>query len=202
MKLLNCFIFCLISLSLLKFCSANDHVNNSDFLLKALDNDPRFSVFTKGIKDSGLAKIFSKQTKIPRIVYAPTDTAFKNLPNSLSSVIESSDNIGIMRKLVRTHIFVGDMNSVGSEEKNDDLEVDGKLVRIYKTKDLYVKDMVVIGEQIRVGNSVIVPVDCVMYLQHSRDDARLASDVRSSYPLTTCCLFTEEEVTDFIDGLI
>ena len=102
---------------------------------------------------------------------------------------------------MRTHYFMGSLETLAEGQEMTSVNIDGDLVRIYQAKDLFVKDMVVRKDAIRVGNSTIVPTDCVMFLQPSSTDYRLTPADREKFPITTCCLRTEAEVSQFLKGL-
>ena len=167
-------------------------------ILEAIENDPRFSSFSDAVGTSGLEQLFSKQSKLPKTIYVPTNDAFNNLPSSIKNAV---GNEQVARKLVRTHYFVGTYENLAEGQEANRVNIEGDLIRIYQAKDLYVKDMVVRNNEISVGNSKIVPIDCVMFLQPSNTDFRLSAQQRDQYPITTCCLRTEAEVTAFLNDL-
>ena len=41
-----------------------------------------------------------------------------------------------------------------------------------------------------------------MFLQNSDNDYRLDLETRNKYSMTTCCLRTNKEVDEFVDGII
>jgi uncharacterized surface protein with fasciclin (FAS1) repeats len=171
---------------------------HNGFILKALENDRRFSTFTDAVATSGLEQLFSKETKVPKTIYVPTDAAFENLPMEIKNAIHRKE---VARKLVRTHYFVGSIENLAEGQEISRVNIEGDLIKIYQAKDLFVKDMVVTKRAFSVGNSEIVPIDCVMFLQPSDTDYRLSAETRNKYPITTCCLRTEAEVNAFLDDL-
>ena len=76
-----------------------------------------------------------------------------------------------------------------------------KILKIYKNEDLFVKDMVIINKDIEINNGLVRSVDCVMFVQPSKDDIRLDSETRNIYSITSCCLRTEEEVKLFLSTI-
>lgn len=196
-------IFRMISMCLMFsfFCSpsyANDH---EGFILGVLKNDARFKNFSNAVENSGLEQLFSKETKTPKTIYVPTDEAFNNLPDEVKEALSNMENSAAARKLVRTHYFIGSHQKLEEGEAVKSVNIDGKLIRVYQAKELFVKDMIVQKQEILVGNSKIIPIDCVMFLQPSSTDYRLSLETRNEYPITTCCLKTQAEVSQFMKGL-
>ena len=62
-------------------------------------------------------------------------------------------------------------------------------------KNLYVKDVVVIKEDIIAENGVIHIIDCIMFIQPSVQDSRLSPSQKDSFPITSCCMQTGDEVS-------
>jgi len=188
-------------LMLSSFCYpsyANDH---EGFILDALKKDGRFKSFSEAIVNSGLEQLFSEETKSPKTIYVPTDVAFNNLPDEVKNALANVGNTAAARKLVRTHYFIGAYDKLEEGQEMKTVNIDGDLVRIYQAKDLFVKDMIVQDQEILVGNSKVIPINCVMFLQASSTDYRLSLETRNEFPVTTCCLRTEAEVSQFMKGL-
>jgi uncharacterized surface protein with fasciclin (FAS1) repeats len=195
MKFVKLMIMCFLCNGFFSSAYADGH---EGFILGVLENDPRFSSFSEAVQTSGLQQLFSEETKFAKTIYVPTEDAFNNLSPKIKNAIDRQD---FARKLVRTHYFVGTYEDLAEGQEMNRVNIDGKLVRVYKEKDLYVKDMIVRNKEISVGNSKIVPIDCVMFLQPSDTDFRLSAQARKQYPITTCCLTTEAEVTAFLNDL-
>ena len=195
MKFATFITICLMCNGFFSSAYADGH---SAHILGVIENDPRFSSFTDAVANSGMEKLLSEETKVPKTIYVPTDDAFKNLPPSIKNAIGRKE---IARKLVRTHYFVGTYENLAEGQRMTRVNVEGDLIQIYQAKDLYVKDMVVRNKEISVGNSKIVPIDCVMFLQPSDTDYRLTAEQQRQYPITTCCLRTEAEVSAFLKDL-
>jgi hypothetical protein len=47
-------------------------------------------------------------------------------------------------------------------------------------------------------NIQIIPISCVMYLQSSYSDSRLSQEIKDNSLITSCCLLTDKEVSNFI----
>ena len=110
------------------------------------------------------------------------------------------NNIKYTTKIILTHIFNGD-NLKKDKDEGMVLSLDGSLYYTYKSKDLFVKDIVVQGKISKSNNFTIIPVECVMFLQQSSKDYRLDKAIQEKYKFTSCCLQTPEEYELFIQGL-
>ena len=195
MKLIGVIAICFIYSGFFTYAHADGHGGS---IMDALENDPRFSSFTNAVSNSGTEQLFSEQSKLPKTIYVPTNDAFNNLPAGIKNAIGRKD---VARKLVRTHYFVGTYENLAEGQQMTRVNIEGDLIEIYQAKDLYVKDMVVRNREIAVGNSKIVPIDCVMFLQPSDTDYRLTTAQKNKYPITTCCLRTEAEVSAFLGDI-
>ena len=80
--------------------------------------------------------------------------------------------------------------------------INGDQIRIEQAKALFVKDMVIQSQSIRVGQSKIVPIECVMFVQPSKSDHRLSSSQQEQFPITSCCLRTVKEVKAFVQHTV
>ena len=69
-----------------------------------------------------------------------------------------------------------------------------KSIQLFKRESLYVKDMVVVNENTSADNGVIHEINCVMFVQPSRDDPRLTPEQQKNYPITSCCMQEDREV--------
>ena len=54
--------------------------------------------------------------------------------------------------------------------------------------------MVIVKEDIIAENGVIHIIDCIMFIQPSFQDSRLSQSRKDSFPITSCCMQTENEV--------
>ena len=172
------------------------------YILKALKNTGQHNLIIQLINQSNLYDLFSKETVIPRTFYAPKDEAFKDLPEEIYKKIFVEKDSNIARKILINHLFAGKHEYTEvSENGMVTINLDGKILKIYKNEDLFVKDMVIINKDIEINNGLVRSVDCVMFVQPSKDDIRLDSETRNIYSITSCCLRTEEEVKLFLSTI-
>ena len=167
-------------------------------LIKDLSKTGIHSTFISILENNPLFLPLINNT-VKSTIYAPTDKAFKVLPEEFKKEIEVN-NIKYTTKIILTHIFGGN-----SLENNADadmvLSLDGSLYYNYEVGDLFVKDIVVKGEYFQSDNFTVVPVDCVMFLQQSSRDLRLDKEIQNKYKYTTCCLQSQQEYNDFVKNL-
>ncbi len=160
--------------------------NNHNKFVEILERSPLFLSLLNNTSDA--------------TIYAPTDQAFKDMPNKFKIDLEKKD-IKFSTKLILSHIFNGNNLNNSKTSEGMVLTLDGSIYFTYEVGDLYVKDIVTQGAPFYSGAYTIVPVDCVMFLQPSSNDKRLDKKIQEQFKFTTCCLQTEEELKAFYEGL-
>jgi len=178
---------------------AGHHEEGEGYMMSALEKTGQHTILISAIKAAGLEELFTEQSKVPRTLYAPNDEAFKKLPKALSDELFVNNNIKAIRKLLFNHVFAGthtgeNVKSTGTLTVN----LDGKILKIYKGDDLYVKDMVITEKDIKVENGIIHSIECVMFVQPSDSDSRLDLETQNKFSLTSCCMRTDLEVNSFL----
>lgn len=167
-------------------------------LIKSLSTTGQHKTFIRILENSPLFLPLINNS-VSSTIYAPTDMAFSLMPNDFMNEIKNN-NIKYTTKIILTHIFSG--NSLDSKkEEGLVLTLDGSLYYTYSAKDLFVKDIVIQGKVKQAGNFIIIPVDCVMFIQQSSKDYRLDKAIQDNYKFTSCCLQTPEEYAIFKKGL-
>jgi len=202
MKFLIKNLFFVLFLTFSSQAISGHHETMDAYMVKALKETGNHTILLEAIKKAKLTKLFNTETIIPRTLYAPDDNAFKNLPATLYKVLFESSDSKALRKLLLNHIFAG--KHEGKKVKATGMvsvNLDGKILKIYKDENLYVKDMVAIKTDISVKNGIIHSVGCVMFVQPSIEDKRLDIETRNTYSITSCCLKTEEEVKMFLKDI-
>ena len=195
-------LFRILSLIMAFFIStahAGHHEEGEAYMMAALEKTGQHTILISAIKAAGLEQLFTEQSKVPRTLYAPNDEAFKKLPKALSDELFVNNNIKAIRKLLFNHVFAGthtgeNVKSTGTLTVN----LDGKILKIYKEGDLYVKDMVITEKDIQVNNGIIHSIECVMFVQPSNTDSRLDLETQNKFSLTSCCMKTALEVDSFL----
>tara|TARA_B100001248_G_C27267777_1_gene401568 strand:- start:105 stop:689 length:585 start_codon:yes stop_codon:yes gene_type:complete len=163
-----------------------EQTKNHSILINILESNPLFlSIINNSIKST---------------IFAPTNDAFKNMPERFKNDI-NSNNTKVTTKLILSHIFSGDTLENEKKKGGLALSLDGSIYYTYDVGDLFVKDIVVQGNPFLSGNYRVIPVNCVMFLQQSSKDKRLDKEIRSKFSLTSCCLQDEKEFIEFYKGL-
>ncbi len=183
----------------MSIANAGHHEEGNSYMMAALEATGQHNILISAIKAAGLEKLFSEQSKVPRTLYAPNDEAFKKLPKALSDELFVKNNKKAVRKLLFNHVFAGSHS--GENVKSEGtltVNLDGKILKIYKEGDLYVKDMVITEKDITVKNGIIHSIECVMFVQPSDTDSRLDLETQNKFSLTSCCMRTDLEVNSFL----
>jgi uncharacterized surface protein with fasciclin (FAS1) repeats len=181
---------------------AGHHEEASSYMMQALEKTGQHSILISAIRKSGLEKLFSLESKVPRTLYAPNDEAFKKLPAALSDEFFVKNNTKALRKLLLNHVFAGTHSGDNVKESGTlTVNLDGKILKIYQGDDLYVKDMVITEKDINVDNGIIHSIECVMFVQPSVEDKRLDLETRNKFSITSCCMRTDLEVEMFLSDV-
>ena len=172
-----------------------------NYLLKAIQENKDFSTFYELIKIANYSELFKEKTQFKKIVYIPNNEAFLNLPKKIKDKIKQEN---IAKKIIKTHLYSGEVKEVFKDPNKkvmilERFEANGEKVKIFRNKDLFVKDVVNKELDIFTGDHKIIPIDCVMYLQYSSDDKRLTPKQQASSQITSCCLLTDDEIEQFVN---
>ena len=163
-----------------------------------ITSDERFATFAVMVEDAGVEHLFNGEVAINATVYIPTNAAFLTMPSPVTSALRVSENKNSLVKLIKSHYFIGTVNNLKDGEYFITTNMNGDRIRIEQDKNLFVKDMIIQDKPITVGQSKIIPVQCVMFVQPSISDHRLSLDQQERYRTTSCCLRTMDEATIFL----
>ena len=174
-------------------------------ILEFLGKSKEYNLFYKLIKKAKYEELFIKESKYKKVLYIPTDNAFKNLPLRLQKYIWNDSDNSAAKKIIKTHLYTGSVKQVFKDPSKkvviiNRFEINGEKVKIYSNDDLFVKDMVSKKEIILKGNIEIIPISCVMYLQPSYIDDRLSDLEKKESIVTSCCMLSDNEIDSFIKG--
>ena len=196
-KLIVILMFFTVSISY-----ADHHEGKDSYMMKALESTGQHGILISAIKTAGLEKLFNKESKVPRTLYAPNNNAFSKLPKALSDEFFVKNNTKALRKLLLNHVFAGTHSSDNVKSTGTlTVNLDGKILKIYQGDDLYVKDMVITEKDLNVDNGIIHSIECVMFVQPSVEDKRLDLETRNKYSITSCCMRTDLEVDMFLSDV-
>ena len=82
------------------------------------------------------------------------------------------------------HLLTGQkISSDFGEDATTVVTVSNKPLQLFKKDSLFVKDMVVVKENINANNGVIHHINCLMFVQPSEDDYRLTESQKKIFQL-------------------
>ncbi|MBB5351871.1 putative surface protein with fasciclin (FAS1) repeats [Haloferula luteola] len=131
----------------------------SDTVLKAIEDGTTFQVLTTAIKAAGLEEDLAKAGAIT--VFAPTDEAFRKLPEGTLTELLAPENKLKLRQLLLSHVFPGKIMAASMKDTEIkamsgdlmEIDVDGTTVELEESK--------VVNADIQASNGVIHVIDKV-----------------------------------------
>ena len=175
------------------FLFSSDLFSKENNLYDIISKNSNLSTFKDYLDKTGLDNVLQKKIPYNWTVYAPSNKAFENTPKELEKLI-LKDNY-YSKRLFTDHILTKEiLASDFTEQITTELTVSNKPVKLYRSENLFVKDVVVVKEDIIAENGVIHIIDCIMFIQPSSQDSRLSPSQKDSFPITSCCMQTESEV--------
>ncbi len=183
----------MIFFAFIVFLFASDLNASQKSVYELIENNQDLSIFKKYIDNTGLDDVLKKKIPYNWTVYAPSNAAFENIPNKLKGSI-LNDNF-YSKKLFTDHIMSKQIvSSQLSDKITTELTVSNKPIQLYKIENLHIKDVVVVKKDLIANNGVVHIIDCLMFIQPSEQDNRLTSTQKKEFPLTSCCMQTDDEV--------
>ena len=168
----------------------------SKSVLDVISSNKDLTTFNSYIEKTGLDRVLEKKLPWNWTIFAPSNKAFEEAPKQLKD--EILNNEFLTKNILMDHIMTGHKTSLDIDEKvTTQITVSNKPLQIYKSRNLFVKDMVVVQENLIGDNGVVHIIDCIMYVQPSSDDDRLTQDIKEKYPITSCCMHNEAEINSF-----
>tara|TARA_B100000989_G_scaffold266258_1_gene219618 strand:- start:216 stop:803 length:588 start_codon:yes stop_codon:yes gene_type:complete len=178
----------------LVFLFSSDLFSNEPTVYDIISKNPDLSTFNDYLKKTGLDDVLQKKIPYDWTVYAPSNDAFENIPNELEELI-LKDNY-YSKRLLTDHILAKEiLASDITEQITTELTVSNKPIKLYKSDSLFIKDIVIVKEDIIADNGVIHIIDCIMFIQPSFQDSRLSQNQKDLFPITSCCMQTATEVS-------
>ena len=177
----------------LLFFSKNSLSQN---VLDVIYNNKDLTTFNLYLEKTGLDRVLEKKLPWNWTIFAPSNKAFNEAPEMLKDEILNDEFFS--KNLLMDHIMTGHKTSLDIDEKvTTQITVSNKPLQIYKSRNLFVKDMVVVQENLIGDNGVVHMIDCIMYVQPSSEDERLTKEIMEKYPITSCCMHNEAEINSF-----
>ena len=179
---------------LIIFLFSSDLFSKEDNVYDIISKNPDLSTFKDYLDKTGLDDVLQKKIPYNWTIYAPSNNAFDNTPKELEKLI--LNDTFYSKKLFTDHILTKEiLASDFTEQITTELTVSNKPIKLFRSENLYVKDVVVIKEDIIAENGVIHVIDCIMFIQPSVQDNRLSPSQKDSFPITSCCMQTSDEVS-------
>ena len=183
----------MIFFAFLVFLFSSDLNASQKSVYELIENNQDLSIFKKYIDNTGLDDVLKKKIPYDWTVYAPSNTAFNNIPNQLKDTILNDSFYS--KKLFTDHIMSKQIvSSQLSDKVTTELTVSNKPIQLYKIENLHIKDIVVVKKDLIANNGVVHIIDCLMFIQPSEQDNRLTSEQKKEFPITSCCMQTDDEV--------
>ena len=176
------------------FLFSSDLFSKEKNVYEIISGNTDLSIFKNYLDKTGLDDVLKKKIPYDWTIYAPSNKAFENIPNELEKEILSDTYF--TKRLFTDHILAKEVvSSKLTDQITTELTVSNKPVELYKSESLFIKDVVIIKEDLIASNGVIHIIDCIMFIQPSFQDDRLSTVQRDSFPITSCCMQTSDEVS-------
>ena len=183
----------MIFFAFLVFLFSTDLNASQKSVYELIENNQDLSIFKNYIDNTGLDDVLKKKIPYDWTVYAPSNIAFSNIPDKLKDTI--LNDIFYSKKLFTDHIMSNQIvSSQLSDKVTTELTVSNKPIQLYKIENLHIKDIVVVKKDLIANNGVVHIIDCLMFIQPSEQDNRLTSEQKKEFPITSCCMQTDDEV--------
>ena len=171
-------------------------ITSAKSVLDVISNNKDLTTFNLYLEKTGLDRVLEKKLPWNWTIFAPSNKAFKEAPEMLKNEILNDEFFS--KNILMDHIMTGHKTSLDIDEKvTTQITVSNKPLQIYKSRNLFVKDMVVVKENLIGDNGVVHMIDCIMYVQPSSEDERLTKEIVEQYPITSCCMHSEAEINSF-----
>ena len=175
------------------FLFSSDLLSKENNVYDIISKNSNLSTFKDYLDKTGLDNVLQKKIPYNWTIYAPSNKAFENIPKQLEKLILK--DIDYSKRLFTDHILTKEiLASDFTEQITTEVTVSNKPIKLYRSENLFVKDVVIVKEDIIAENGVVHMIDCIMFIQPSSQDSRLSPSQKDSFPITSCCMQTENEV--------
>ncbi len=169
-------------------------------IIEIIRENPNLSIFYSYINNTELEATLQQKYPWNWTIFVPNNKAFDALPKKVYDQILSDTSLRKM--LILDHILIGQKSSNDLKSKiTQEVTVTNKSIQLYKRESLYVKDMVVENENTSADNGVIHEINCVMFVQPSQEDDRLTKLQKDKFPITSCCMQTDNEINSWLSSV-
>ena len=189
LKIFSLFCFFIINLDL-----------KAKGIVEIIRENPNFSTFYSYINNTELEATLQQKFPWNWTMFVPNNKAFEALPKKVYDQILSDTSL--RKVLILDHILIGQKTSGNLNSKmTEEITVTNKSIQLYKRESLYVKDMVVVNENTSADNGVVHEINCVMFVQPSQEDDRLTRLQKDKFPITSCCMQTDNEINSWLSAV-
>ena len=165
-------------------------------VLDVISENKNLTIFYSYLERTDLKRVLEKELPWNWTIFAPSNKAFRNASKNLKEEILEDEFYS--KNILMDHLMTGHTTSLDVGEKiSTQITVSNKPIQIYKSKRLYVKDMVVVDENLMGNNGVVHVIDCIMFVQPSSDDDRVSEELEEDFPITSCCMRENKEIELF-----
>ena len=169
-------------------------------IVEIIRENPNFSIFYSYINNTELEATLQQKFPWNWTMFVPNNNAFEALPKKVYDQILS--DASLRKMLILDHILIGQKTSSNLNSKiTEEITVTNKSIQLYKRESLYVKDMVVVNENTSADNGVVHEINCVMFVQPSQEDDRLTGLQKDKFPITSCCMQTDNEINSWLSAV-
>jgi len=169
-------------------------------IVEIIRENPNLSIFYSYINNTELEATLQQKFPWNWTMFVPNNKAFDALPKKIYDQILS--DASLTKMLILDHILIGQKSSNDLNSKvTEEITVTNKSIQLYKRESLYVKDMVVVNENTSADNGVVHEINCVMFVQPSQEDDRLTKLQKDKFPITSCCMQTENEIDSWLKSV-
>ncbi|MEN8772157.1 MAG: CIA30 family protein [Akkermansiaceae bacterium] len=132
----------------------------SDIVSAALA-DGRFGILAKALTEAKLVKTL--QGAGPFTVFAPTDEAFKKLPEGTVETLLKPENLDQLQAVLTYHVVTGSVDLAGALAAKEAKTVQGDSVKfVFSGGRVRVNDAAIVNADVKCSNGVIHVIDSVI----------------------------------------
>ena len=179
------------------FLFSSDLFSKENNVYDIISKNSNLSTFKDYLDKTGLDNVLQKKIPYNWTIYAPSNKAFENTPKQLEKLILK--DIDYSKRLFTDHILTKEILASDFTEQitTTEVTVSNKPIKLYRSENLFVKDVVVVKEDLIAENGVIHIIEfkfnftpslplllSIIFIQPSFQDSRLSPSQKDSFPIT------------------
>lgn len=186
-------IFFLLTFFLIFISGHSKILSNELDVIDLISRNDNLTTFYKYLKKTGLDNVLKGKSPWDWTVFAPSNKAFNHIPSILKN--EVLVNNFLSQSLFLDHILAKNKTSSNVNTSSEEITLSKKKIKLYNTSHLFVKDMIVKKKDLLATNGVVHIINCIMFVQPSLEDDRLTENIKKKFPITSCCMEKNYEVS-------